>query len=93
MSIEVLGSLGNWAACNHVFSEVNRMSPSSVVVMGVSGSGKNTVGSLLATRLGLPFVDGDDLHLETNKQKMAAGIPLDDADRAPWIDAIARVLG
>jgi gluconokinase len=65
---------------------------SSIIVMGVSGSGKSTVGSLLATRLGLPFVDGDDLHPAANKQKMAAGISLDDADRAPWLEAIARVL-
>jgi carbohydrate kinase (thermoresistant glucokinase family) len=64
----------------------------SVVVMGVSGSGKSTVGSLLAAKLDLPFVDGDDLHSEANKQKMAAGIPLDDVDRAPWLDAIAATL-
>jgi gluconokinase len=64
----------------------------SIIVMGVSGSGKSTVGALLATRLGLPFIDGDDLHPQANKQKMAAGIPLDDADRAPWLDTIAAAL-
>jgi gluconokinase len=64
----------------------------SIVVMGVSGSGKSTVGALLATRIDLPFIDGDDLHSETNKQKMVVGIPLDDADRAPWLDAIAAAL-
>ena len=63
-----------------------------IIVMGVSGSGKSTVGALLAKRLDLPFMDGDDLHSEANKQKMAAGIPLDDADRAPWLDAIAAAL-
>jgi gluconokinase len=68
------------------------MAHSSILVMGVSGSGKSTVGALLAATLGLPFIDGDALHSEANKQKMAAGIPLDDADRAPWLDAIAAAL-
>jgi gluconokinase len=63
-----------------------------VVVMGVSGSGKTTVGAALADALGLPFVDGDSLHPAANVAKMAAGIPLDDADRAPWLEAIGRVL-
>jgi carbohydrate kinase (thermoresistant glucokinase family) len=65
---------------------------SSVVVMGVSGSGKSTFGLALARRLGLEFVDADDLHPAANRRKMAAGIPLDDADRAPWLDAVAEVL-
>jgi gluconokinase len=60
--------------------------------MGVSGSGKTTVGAQLAGRIGLPFIDGDDLQPVANKQKMAAAIPLDDADRAPWLDAIAAAL-
>jgi gluconokinase len=68
--------------------------PSSrpVVVMGVSGSGKSTVGAALADALGIPFVDGDALHPAANVAKMAAGIPLDDADRAPWLDAIGALL-
>ena len=63
-----------------------------VVVMGVSGSGKTSVGVSLAEAIGETFVDGDSLHPEANVAKMAAGIPLDDADRAPWLDAIGRVL-
>jgi carbohydrate kinase (thermoresistant glucokinase family) len=63
-----------------------------VVVMGVSGSGKSTVGAALADALGVRFVDGDSLHPAANVAKMAAGIPLDDADRAPWLDAVAAVL-
>jgi carbohydrate kinase (thermoresistant glucokinase family) len=63
-----------------------------VVIMGVSGSGKTTVGAALADALGMRFVDGDSLHPEANVARMAAGIPLDDADRAPWLDAIGTVL-
>ena len=66
--------------------------PQRVVVMGVSGSGKSTVGVILAERLGLPFVDGDDLHPEANVAKMAAGTPLTDDDRWGWLDAVAEVL-
>lgn len=63
-----------------------------VVVMGVSGSGKSTIGRGLADALERPFVDADSLHPESNRAKMAAGIPLDDDDRAPWLDAVAAVL-
>ncbi|MGV3712663.1 gluconokinase [Pseudolysinimonas sp.] len=66
--------------------------PRSVVVMGVSGTGKSTVGAALAEALGLPFVEGDDLHPAANRAKMASGIPLTDADRMPWLDAIAAEL-
>lgn len=63
-----------------------------LVVMGVSGTGKSTIGRGLAETLDLPFVEGDDLHPESNVAKMAAGIPLTDADRAPWLDLIAAEL-
>lgn len=66
--------------------------PQRIIVMGVSGSGKSTVGALLAERLGLPFVDGDDLHPEANVAKMASGTPLTDDDRWGWLDAVAEVL-
>ncbi|MFF2082993.1 gluconokinase [Nocardia sp. NPDC058176] len=61
--------------------------------MGVSGSGKSTVGALLAGRLELPYAEGDGFHPQANIEKMAAGIPLDDADRAPWLDIVADWLG
>jgi gluconokinase len=64
----------------------------SVVVMGVSGSGKSTDGQALAARLGIPFTDGDDLHPAANLRKMTDGIPLTDADRWPWLDAVGAVL-
>lgn len=59
-----------------------------VVVMGVAGAGKSTVGQLLAGALGCPFLDGDSLHPPTNIQKMTRGIALTDADRAPWLAAV-----
>jgi len=61
-----------------------------VCVMGVSASGKSTVGALLATELGVPFIDGDDLHPEANRRKMAAGTPLTDEDRWPWLDVVGE---
>ncbi|MET9732393.1 gluconokinase [Streptomyces sp. NPDC006458] len=62
--------------------------PHVVVVMGVAGTGKTTIGPLLAARLGVPYAEGDDFHPQANIDKMSAGVPLDDADRAPWLDAI-----
>ena len=69
-----------------------RATDRAVVVMGVSGTGKSTVGAVLADALGVPFVEGDDLHPEVNVAKMAAGIQLTDEDRAPWLDLIAAEL-
>ena len=59
-----------------------------VVVMGVSGSGKSTVGALLAERLGVEFLDADEFHPQENVAKMAAGVPLTDADRRPWLERL-----
>ena len=66
--------------------------PPRIVVMGVSGSGKSTIGALVAAALDVPFVDGDSLHPLTNVEKMAAGRPLEDADRWPWLHTVGRAL-
>ena len=63
-----------------------------IVVMGVSGCGKSTVGQLLAQKLSARFIDGDDLHPESNKAKMAAGNPLNDDDRWPWLALVGQAL-
>ncbi|MGO4385449.1 gluconokinase [Specibacter sp. RAF43] len=63
-----------------------------IVVMGVSGCGKSTVGALVARELGLPFIDGDSLHPAANIAKMAAGTPLDDDDRRPWLSSVGAAL-
>lgn len=61
------------------------------VVMGVCGSGKTSVGKALAEHFGSTFIDGDDLHPRSNIQKMASGVPLNDEDRAPWLERIGDV--
>ncbi|MFD4415721.1 MULTISPECIES: gluconokinase [unclassified Streptomyces] len=62
--------------------------PHVVVVMGVAGTGKTTIGPLLAARLGVPYAEGDDFHPQANIAKMTAGTALTDEDRWPWLDAI-----
>src|SRR4051812_13570583 len=63
-----------------------------VVLMGVSGSGKSTIGRTLARQLGWSFHDADDYHPAANVSKMHRGIPLTDADRVPWLEALARLI-
>jgi gluconokinase len=63
-----------------------------VVLMGVAGAGKTAVGARLAQRLGWPFVDADDLHPSDNVRKMAAGVPLTDEDRLPWLQRVREVM-
>ncbi|HLI80071.1 MAG TPA: gluconokinase [Candidatus Binataceae bacterium] len=63
-----------------------------IVVMGVSGAGKTTIGRMLAAQMGWEFRDADDLHSAANKNKMASGIALTDADRAPWLASIRDLI-
>src|SRR5688572_3304963 len=63
-----------------------------IIVMGVAGSGKSTIGSLLADRLGWQFVEGDEYHSPANLEKMRAGIPLTDIDRQPWLSKLAMLI-
>jgi gluconokinase len=63
-----------------------------VIVMGVTGAGKTTIGRALATSLGWEFHDGDDLHTEASKRKKHGGAALDDSDRAPWLSALRKLI-
>lgn len=63
-----------------------------LIVMGVAGSGKTTIGKLLAEKLGWQFADGDDFHSEANMNKIAHGIPLTDEDRGPWLAALRKAI-
>lgn len=65
------------------------MAGRSIIVMGVSGSGKTTVGEAVARRIHAKFIDGDDLHPRTNIQKMGSGHPLNDEDRMPWLERLS----
>jgi gluconokinase len=64
----------------------------AIVIMGVAGSGKTVVGSALAARLDVPFRDADEFHPAANVAKMSSGVPLDDEDRWPWLDAIGAAI-
>jgi gluconokinase len=73
--------------------EAGSPTTTSIVVMGVSGSGKTSVAQELTRRLGWEYIEGDDLHPEASVAKMAAGVPLDDEDRWPWLRRVAEVIG
>jgi gluconokinase len=73
-------------------AESQPVSEVAVVVMGVSGAGKTTVGRALSVALGAEFIDGDDLHSEAARAKMAAGVALTDEDRWPWLDRVGAAL-
>ncbi|TFK44164.1 P-loop containing nucleoside triphosphate hydrolase protein [Crucibulum laeve] len=77
-------------AQNVELQTVSRLNPGCmfIVVMGVSGTGKSTLGNALAKELNMPYVEGDDLHPRANVEKMSAGIPLTDEDREPWLELI-----
>ncbi len=64
-----------------------------IIIMGVAGCGKSTIGSMLAHELGWDFYDADDLHSESNRMKMAQNIPLTDEDRAGWLDSLRSLIG
>jgi len=63
-----------------------------IILMGVTGSGKTTVGRLLAEDLGWTYADADDFHSELNIEKMKSGIPLNDADRKPWLESLSKLV-
>lgn len=67
-------------------------SPRLIIVMGVSGAGKSTIGAALADRLGVPFIDADNLHPRANVEKMRGGTPLEDSDRWPWLEIVADAM-
>lgn len=69
-----------------------RIEHESVMIAGVTGSGKTTIGNQIAARLGVPFADADDFHPDANVEKMAAGHPLTNEDRRPWLDACGEWL-
>ncbi|GAA1224287.1 gluconokinase [Rhodoglobus aureus] len=73
-------------------SDRTRAVPPLIVMLGVSGSGKTTIGALIADQLGVPFTDADSLHPAVNVAKMASGIPLDDGDRWPWLALVGEEL-
>jgi gluconokinase len=68
----------------------NKTASKAIILMGVSGSGKSTVGQLLAEELRCSFIEGDDFHGDGNIAKMQAGLPLNDADRWPWLERIGQ---
>src|SRR5215468_10171877 len=71
---------------------LSSVGPKALIVMGVAGSGKSTLGTALATQIGCPFLEGDDFHSPQAVERMRAGIPLTDEDRWPWLDRLGRAI-
>jgi gluconokinase len=69
------------------------VSPMAIIVMGVAGSGKSTLGAALANQIDCPFLEGDEFHSPESVEKMRAGTPLTDADRWPWLDRLGGAIG
>ncbi len=76
-----------------VHDDLHSVSPRAVIVMGVAGSGKSTLGAALAHAIGCPFLEGDEFHAPEAVARMHAGIPLTDDDRWPWLDRLGVTLG
>jgi gluconokinase len=86
-------TFASWhGACYSFFHMNDAKCPTMVIFMGVAGTGKSTVGALFAKKTGAVFYEGDDFHSPGNVAKMRAGIPLTDADRAPWLSTLRKVI-
>jgi gluconokinase len=91
--VELQFAVGRQPIGGYKSVEISQRSTAVIIVlMGVSGSGKSTVGKILSRQLGWTFVEADDFHPAANIEKMRRGIPLDDNDRLPWLDAIRHRL-
>lgn len=77
---------------NAGMTESSAIAAPAIVIAGPTASGKSTVGAAVAAALGVPFIDGDDLHPESNKAKMGSGVPLTDEDRWPWLAVVGQTL-
>ncbi|MFC1669092.1 gluconokinase [Spirochaetota bacterium] len=75
-----------------IFIKSGVIMPKAIIIMGVSGCGKSSVGHAVAKMMGLPFYDGDDFHPQENVEKMAAGSPLNDANRQPWLENLHQLI-
>ena len=80
--VRILSQSGEMGTTNQ------KRTPAWVLIMGVSGAGKSTIGQLVAERLGGIFIEGDDYHPSYSKEKMKSGVPLNEKDREPWLEAI-----